>query len=104
VNDLSLSSTSGRAAVFDDATVGSANWWFAALDQRWFGDGAERWLTQIVGIHEDGGDVWIQLQSIGEQLRDFTIRVCAGMSVADVVGAIERQIRSGAPSDSTSVD
>jgi hypothetical protein len=76
-------------------TAGDAQWWFTALDHRWFGVGAERWLTQVVGIHEDGGDIWIQLQSLGEQLRDFTIRIIPGMTVADVVGAIETQIRSG---------
>jgi hypothetical protein len=41
----------------------------------------------------DGGEVWIQLQSLPEQLRDFTIRVRPEMSIEDVVTAVEAQIR-----------
>ena len=70
-----------------------ANWWFTALDQRFFAVGAERWRTQVVGIHRDGLDVWIQLESLGEQLREFIIRVTPGTTVNDVVKAIETVIR-----------
>jgi hypothetical protein len=96
VKNLSAAPPPGRPIFFHDALGGNAHWWFAALDQRWFSTGADRWLTQVVGIHEAGEDVWIQLQTLGEQLRDVTIRVQQGMSLGDVVRAIELQIRSGA--------
>ena len=93
MNNLSSASLPGGRVLTDAALHGSAHWWFAALDHRWFSVGAERWLTQVVGVHVDGHDVWIQLQSLGEQLRDFTIRVRPGMSVADVVHTVETMIR-----------
>ena len=67
--------------------------WFTALDQRLLSVDAERWLTQVVGIHQDGSDIWIQLQPLREQLRDFTVRVRPGMSIDDVVTAVAAQIR-----------
>ena len=99
MNNPSPATSPGRPAFFHDAPGGSAHWWFAALDQRWFSTGADRWLTQVVGIHEAAEDVWIQLQTLGEQLRDITIRVQPGMSLADVVRAIEMQIGSGIASE-----
>jgi hypothetical protein len=84
----------GPALFFQDAPDGAARWWFAALDQRWFSTGADRWLTQVVGIHEAGEDIWIQLETLGDQLRGVTVRVQPRMSLAEVVEAIETQIRS----------
>lgn len=92
--NLSAAIAFDRPVFFHDLD-GNAHWWFSALDQRWFSVGADRWLTQVVGIHEDGGDIWIQLQTLGEQLRDFTIRVLPGMSLPDVVKTIESQISTG---------
>ena len=93
-----LSSANGAAtAVMNNETASStAHEWFTTLDQRPVSVGAERWRTQVVGIHEDGSDVWIQLQPLREQLRDLTIRVRPGMSVEDVVNAIETLIRDAA--------
>jgi len=99
VNNLSGATPLGRTVFFPDAPDGAARWWFAALDQRWFSSGAERWLTQVVGIHEAGDDIWIQLETLGEQLHGVTVRVLPGMSLADVVQAVETQIRSGVVSD-----
>ena len=95
MNSLFAATPPGSSARFHDTIDFSGHWWFAALDQRWFATGADRCLTQVVGIHESGQDVWIQLQTLGEQLRDFTIRVQPGMDLADVVRAIEKQIRPG---------
>jgi hypothetical protein len=94
VNNLSGATPMARAVFFNDAPGGAARWWFAALDQRWFATGADRWLTQVVGIHEAGEDIWIQLETLGDQLRGVTVRVQPRMSLAEVVEAIETQIRS----------
>ena len=77
----------------NEAPRGNAHWWFSALDQRSLAVGADRWLTQVVGVHVEGGEVWIQLQSLPEELQDFTIRVGPEMTVDDVVTAVEAQIR-----------
>jgi hypothetical protein len=98
VTDLPVAPPNGRPIFFQKTPGGNAHWWFAALDQRWFTTGTDRWLTQVVGIHEADEDVWIQLQTLGDQLRDVTVRVQTGMSLADVVKAIETQIRSAVAS------
>jgi len=93
VNNLSPATPAGRTPVIEETPRKSAHWWFTALDQRFLVVCADRWLTQVVGVHVDGREVWIQLQSLPEQLRDFTIRVLPDMSVEDVVRAVEAQIR-----------
>ena len=93
MNNLSPATHAGGPLVIDEAPRGDAHWWFKALDQRSLAVGAERWLTQVVGVYVCGGDVWIQLQSLPEKLLDFTIRVRPEMSVDDVVTAVEAQIR-----------
>jgi hypothetical protein len=92
VNSLSPVSRAGRASA-EEASRPDAQWWFAALDQKPLSIGVERWLTQVVGVHLDGDDVWIQVQPLREQLRDFTIRVAPGMGVDDVLGTIVTLIR-----------
>jgi hypothetical protein len=83
-------------AMSNDTAGSAAQQWFTMLDQRPLSVGAERWRTQVVGIHEDGSDVWIQLQPLREQLRDLTIRVRPGMSLEEVVTTIEKLIRDAA--------
>lgn len=91
---MSKPSSATDTTATSQGTPGSAaHHWFAMLDQRPVFVGAERWRTEVVGIHEDGSDVWIQLQPLREQLRDLTIRVRPGMSLEDVVGTIEKLIR-----------
>lgn len=93
MSNLSPATHSAVASVGSETPRENAHWWFTALDQRSLAVGADRWLTQVVGIHVDGGEVWIQLQSLPAQLHDFTIRVRPEMSVDDVVTAVEAQIR-----------
>lgn len=96
MNSLSPATSTERAPAADEPPVGHAHWWFTALDQRPLAVGPERWLTQVVGVHTDGSDVWIQLLPLREQLRDFTIRVSPGMSLDDVLGEIQQLIREAA--------
>ena len=92
MNSLSPVTQAGAASLAGTAD-GDAQRWFAALDQRLLSIDAERWLTQVVGVHVDGADVWIQIQPLREQLRDLTVRVSPGMSVDDVVRSVETMIR-----------
>jgi hypothetical protein len=94
VNNLAPATPAAGAPNIEEAPRGNAHWWFTALDQRSLAVGAERWLTQVVGVHVKGSEVWIQLQSLPEQLQDFTIRVRPDMTVDDVVTAVAAQIRS----------
>ena len=94
MNDLSPATRAGGSPVVDaDRTRGDAEWWFTALDQQPLSVGAERWSAQVVGIHADGPDVWIQLHATRDPLRDVTVRVRPGMSIDHVLAAIETMIR-----------
>jgi hypothetical protein len=97
VHDRTPAARPGGAPVIEaDATRDDAQWWFTALDQRPLSVGAERWSAQVVGIHPDGADVWIQLHAVRDPLRDVTVRVQPGMSVDHVLAAIEAVIRDSA--------
>ena len=96
MNDLSQAVPAGPALALNDAPRAEAHQWFSLLDQRLMSVGTERWLTQVLGIHQDGPDVWIQLQPLREQLRDFTIRIRPGASVDEVLTSIETLIREAA--------
>ena len=94
MNNLAPATLAAGVPNLEEAPRSNAHWWFRALDQRSLAVGAERWLTQVVGVHVEGGEVWIQLQALPEQLQDFTIRVRPDMTVDDVVTAVAAQIRS----------
>lgn len=49
-------------AADEDRTL--ADRWFRALDQRRIRAGAQRWTAQVVGVHVDFSDVWIQIASL----------------------------------------
>ena len=93
MNTLSTAVRAG-GAVIDMTPTRDAHWWFKALDQRSFSVGAEQWLTEVVGIHLDGLDVWIQLESFGAQLRNFIIRIRPGTTLNEVLAAVESLIRT----------
>lgn len=76
---LRLETVVGNADVVKGAGGGAAQWWFAALDQRCFAVGTKRWTAQVVGIHVDGLDVWIQLESAGTSFRSLLLHVRPGM-------------------------
>jgi hypothetical protein len=95
VNDRTPATPAGGASVIQgDAGRDDAQWWFTALDQRPLSVGAERWSAQVVGIHPDGADVWIQLHAVRDPLRDVTVRVRPGMSIDHVLATIETMIRN----------
>ena len=33
----------------------------AALDQRRFGDAPDRWVANVLGVHIDGAELWVQV-------------------------------------------
>ena len=70
------------------ATWHTADWWYRALDQRSVGVGADRLTVQVVGIHGEEANLWIQLESTTDSLRCGVLRVVAGTRLAEAVAAI----------------
>ncbi len=71
------------------ATPAAVQWWFSALDQKLVAVGAERWIAQVVGIHIDGPDLWIQLAAASDPSRSAVLHVTAGMRMDDALARIE---------------
>jgi hypothetical protein len=69
-----------------------AHSWFAALDRRHFGIGANRWTILVTGIHVLDGDVWIQVQCANNRLRSCVVHVTSGTSLLEGLTTIERSI------------
>jgi hypothetical protein len=76
-------------------TYWSPDQWFAALDQRQIGIGVQAWTAQVLGVHADGPDLWMQVASNREPYATVILRVSPGTSVEEVVRVLERSSRSG---------
>ena len=67
------------------ATSAVVQWWFSAFDQKLVAVGAERWIAQVVGIHVDGPDLWIQLAAAADPSRSAVLHITSGMRVDDAL-------------------
>lgn len=66
----------------------AARRWFEALDRKAITVGGTRWVAQVVGIHGDLPDLWIQLESRHHTRRSLLLHVTLGTSVDDALAAI----------------
>ncbi len=62
--------------------------WFAALDQRMIHVGAERWRAHVLGIHEEGGELWIQIVQAHDTTRSIVIHCWHMQGVEEVIAAL----------------
>jgi hypothetical protein len=73
----------------------SPDQWFAALDQRQIGVGVSAWTAQVLGVHRDGPDFWMQVASNRDPYTTVILRVSPGTSIEEVIAVLERSSRSG---------
>jgi hypothetical protein len=73
-----IDDTSVDVDVIDVDWPAAARWWFAALDGRSLGDGPDKWTVNVVGMHLEGSDLWIQLQSTEDPSHSFLLHVVRG--------------------------
>jgi len=71
--------------------VASADDWFFALDQQPIGTGPDRRVLQVLGIHRDGGGLWIQLAPDDDPFATIVVRVSAATQLPDVLHALEHR-------------
>ena len=67
-------------------------WWFDAFDQRRFVVGNRRYTTQVVGVHIQAFDTWIQIEFAEVPGRSLLLHVPPGAGVPGAVKAIEALI------------
>lgn len=72
-------------AVRDGLTT--CDYWFAALDQQVI-QGPAPWRLDVIGIHQDGGELWIQVAFPGDENCSVVIHCWDLQPVDDVMAAI----------------
>jgi hypothetical protein len=71
--------------------------WFDAVDGRVISVDRQSYRLQVLGIHRDGEDLWIQLAPLDDWDRGFVIRCRPQQMVPDVLAALGRHLRSDRP-------
>jgi hypothetical protein len=83
-----------RLALDHEMTV--ADWWFAALDQRPFTVDDVCWTTQVVGVHLDGFDRWIQIEFAEHGGSSVLLHLAPLAGLQDAVDMIHAALMGGA--------
>lgn len=63
------------------ASSGAIDFWFAALDGQRIDSGDGTWIIEVVGIHVDGADLWVQIAPHGHESSALVLRVSWGTPV-----------------------
>lgn len=72
-----------------------ADCWFAALDQRTFAAGAQRWTTRVVGVHVERLHTWIQLEFAEHPDSSLLLHLTPWAGLHDAVNMIRAEIVRG---------
>jgi hypothetical protein len=62
--------------------------WIAALDQRCVCNESMSWVIYVLGVHVDGGKIWIQISRDGDPDDTLVLRVPPEASTADALAAL----------------
>jgi hypothetical protein len=71
--------------------ISFADRWFTALDQRQIGNGAGAWIAQVLGVHEEGDALWVQVAPTDDASATIVLHVSPMTHLGDVVKALERR-------------
>ena len=61
----------------------------AMLDQRRIGLGAGAWFVEVIGIHEDGDELWVQLAGAPQMHGNLVLHLLPSVTDGDVIAALE---------------
>mgnify|MGYP003577513510 CR=1 FL=1 len=70
------------------------DWWFEALDQRSLDVGTEHVTLQVVGIHDEDRNLWVQIECAEDAQRCVVVRVCADLTVDEALASITAALPS----------
>jgi hypothetical protein len=62
---------------------------FAALDHRVIGEGVESWVAEVLRIHHDGRDWWIDVASATDASVDVVLRLSRRATAAHAIAALQ---------------
>jgi hypothetical protein len=82
--------TLGPASQHGEA-LSIADHWFAALDQRQIGTGTASWVAQVLGVHRENDDLWVQIAPSVDPDVTIVLRLSPATAVHEALGALERR-------------
>jgi hypothetical protein len=65
--------------------------WFVALDQRQIGTGTASWVAQVLGVHRENDDLWVQIAPSVDPDVTIVLRLSPATAVHEALGALERR-------------
>jgi hypothetical protein len=85
---MSMSETSGSVETPPLWPWSVADGWFEALDGECLQVGDEQWSARVLGIHQDGADLWIQLGDARRSGRSVLLCIGPFATARDVRNAL----------------
>jgi hypothetical protein len=82
--------TPGHVSQYGD-TLSIADHWFVALDQRQIGTGTASWVAQVLGVHREKDDLWVQIAPSVDPDVTIVLRLSPATAVDEALGALERR-------------
>jgi hypothetical protein len=64
--------------------------WHRALDHRSVEVGAETWVLEVLAIHADGGELWIQIANRDRPHQELVLHVWRWTTLGQALAAMER--------------
>ena len=74
----------------EQSSIGAANEWFEALDQRVIGQGRASWVASVLGVHGDDRDWWVDVASAANPSANVVLRVSRRATVFHAIAALRR--------------
>ena len=71
-------------------SITAASEWFEALDERVIGHGHQRWVANVLGVHGDDRDWWIDVASAANPAENVVLRLSRRATVFHAVAALRR--------------
>jgi hypothetical protein len=60
----------------------------AALDQQQIGDGVGAWVAEVLGVHSDGRDLWVQVARAHEPGQSLILRMSIHATAQHAIAAL----------------
>jgi hypothetical protein len=60
----------------------------AILDQRRIGEGANSWVVEVLGVHGDGQDLWVQIAAADTPDESVVLRLSAWATPQHAIAAL----------------
>ena len=59
-----------------------------AIDQQQIGEGAASWIAQVLGVHTDGRDFWVQIAPADRAAESLVLRISAYATPQQAIAAL----------------